>query len=229
MLDYSRSSTRPRAQPRVATTVAKAERTRAAIMDAALEFLWSNPFRDMSVSRLMTATKLSRPAFYQYFHDVHHLMIALLEQIEQDILVVAQPWLEGTDEPVPRLEQSLSELVRVCYAQGPILRAVADAAPTDTRLEETWKAFLGRFDDAVTARIEQDQKAGLIPAFTARPVAVALNRMDAHVLIHAFGRRPRSEPGPVRDAILRIWINTLYGPASIAEFGGDESAKERKA
>jgi hypothetical protein len=156
-------------------------------------------------------------------------MIALLEQIEQDILVVAQPWLEGTDEPVPRLEQSLSELVRVCYAQGPILRAVADAAPTDTRLEETWKAFLGRFDDAVTARIELDQKAGLIPAFTARPVAVALNRMDAHLLIHTFGRRPRSEPGPVRDAILRIWINTLYGPASIDEFGGAADTTERKA
>jgi hypothetical protein len=30
------------------------------------------------------------------------------------------------------------------------------------------------------------------------------------LFIHAFGRHPRSNPEPVREAITRIWMSTLY-------------------
>ena len=180
-------------------------------MDAALEFLWSQPFREMSISKLMVSTRLSRSSFYQYFHDVHELMEALLAGLEQDVLAAISPWFTETGEPVELLRESLDGLVRVCYVQGPILRAVADAAPADARLERTWTEFLGRFDDGVSARIEGDQQQGLIPSFEARPVAIALNRLDAYTLIEAFGRRPRSRPEVVLDALFRIWVATLYG------------------
>ena len=71
------------------------------------------------------------------------------------------------------------------------------------------------FDDAVTHRIEQHQAAGLIKPFDARPVAIALNRMDAYLMIHHFGHRPRGNRESVRDAILRVWISTLYGDKAL--------------
>jgi hypothetical protein len=43
-------------------------------------------------------------------------------------------------------------------------------------------------------------------------VAIALNRMDIGILIHHFGRHPRSKPQPVYQSIARIWISTIYGP-----------------
>ena len=189
----------------------KSDRSRAEIVDAALAFLQAHPFRDMSVGNLMAQTSLSRPAFYQYFDDVHELMESLLHDIERDILSVAAPWFTGTGDAVAMLRESLAGLVRVGYEQGPVLRAVADAAPTDARLDDAWRGLLERFDDAVAARIEADQKQGLIPPFDARPVAVALNRLDAYLLIHAFGSRPRGEQGPVLDALTRLWLSTLYG------------------
>ena len=70
--------------------------------------------------------------------------------------------------------------------------------------------FPAQFDDAVTTRIEDHQQKGLIADFEARPVAIALNRMDASLFIDAFGRRPRSDQRPVLDAVTRIWISTLY-------------------
>ena len=79
------------------------------------------------------------------------------------------------------------------------------------RLEKAWLQFFGQFDDAVTTRIEADQEQGLIPTFDARPVAIALNRLDAYTVIDAFGQRPRRQPEPVREAWTRIWISTLYG------------------
>ncbi len=197
-----------------ASNLRKSERTRRAILDGALEFLWSRPFREMTVAELMSIVGASRPAFYQYFTDVHDLMETLLRELEDDIFRVTDPWFSGEGDPVASLHESQAGLVRVGYDRGPILRAVADASPSDERLELAWVKFLARFDDAVVARIEQHQEEGLIPAFDARPVAIALNRLDASALIHAFGRRPRSDPAPVREALTRIWTSTLYGPTN---------------
>jgi hypothetical protein len=88
---------------------------------------------------------------------------------------------------------------------------VADAAASDERLEQAWTTFLKDFDDVVAERIEQQQGAGLIVPFPARPIAVALNRLDASMLIEQFGRRPRGNPEVVREALTRIWLSTLYG------------------
>jgi hypothetical protein len=90
------------------------------------------------------------------------------------------------------------------------------------QLEKAWARFVKDFDDAVTHRIEQQQATGLIKPFDARPVATALNRMDADLVSHHFGRRPRSNQTSVRDAILRIWVATLYGDSALNTCFSDE-------
>ncbi len=197
--------------------VKKSERTRQAILDSALELLWSRPFRDITISDLMSITGAGRSAFYQYFDDLYGLMETLLLGLEEDIFEVAAPWFTGEGDTVVLLRESLSGLVRVCYEQGPLLRAVADASTTDERLESSWAGFLLQFDDAVTAHIEGQQAQGIIPAFDARPVAVALNRLDASLFVHAFGRHPRQNPELVLEAVTRIWISTLYQSSHTTE------------
>jgi AcrR family transcriptional regulator len=197
--------------PEPTPRIGKSERTRAAILDAALEFIWSHPFRDMTVNALMASTGLSRSAFYQYFNDQHDLMETLLDMLQEEIFALTGSWFGGTGDPVILLNESLAGLVEVCYRMGPILRATDDATATDKQLEMAWTQFLGKFDDAVTTRIEADQEQGLIPGFDARPIAIALNRLDAYTLIEAFGQRPRRQPEPVREALARIWTSTLYG------------------
>ena len=205
------SSSRPRVSPQPVPKIGKSERTRAAILDAALKFIWSHPFRDMTVNSLMASTDLSRSAYYQYFTDLHDLMETLLDMLKDEVFAVTGPWFEGGGDPIALLNESLAGLVDVCYRLGPILRATNDAATTDERLENAWAQFVKQFDDAVTTRIEADQAQGLIPDFDARPVTIALNRMDAYALIEAFGQRPRRQPEPVREALVRIWVSTLYG------------------
>jgi len=189
----------------------KSERTREAILASALEFFWARPFRELTVAELMARAGASRPTFYQYFHDLHDLMAVLLEGIRTDIFQAAHPWFEGEGDPVPLLKAALSGLVNVCYESGPILRAVSDAAVSDANLEKAWAKFLKTFDDAVAARIEQQQAMGLIEAFPAYPVAVALNRLDASLLIEKFGKQPRGDREEVLTALMRIWCSTLYG------------------
>ena len=197
--------------PQPSSKISKSERTHAAILNSAVDFLWTHRFRDMTVDSLMAPTGVGRSAFYQYFKDLHELMETLLETVRVEIKAVTGPWFTGVGDPVVLLSESLDGLVDVCYRRGPILRAIDDAATTDKRFETAWAQFFGEFNDGVSARIEADQGQGLIPDFAARPVAIALNHLDAYTLIEAFGRRPRSKREPVRSALARIWISTLYG------------------
>ena len=221
-MSVSKKSMPPvRVEPEPTVRVLKSERTRAAILNAGLEFVWLHPFRDMSVNALMTSTGLSRSAFYQYFSDLHDLMQALLDLVKSEVFAATGPWFQGTGDPVILLKESLAGLVEVCYRLGPILRATDDAAASDESLEKAWKEFKKQFDDAVTARIQADQAQGLIPEFDARPVAIALNRLDAYTLIEAFGRQPRHKPEPMLEALIRIWIPTLYGSEWLGKDASD--------
>ena len=201
--------------PQPTTRIDKSEKTRTAILNAALEFLWSRPFREMTVNELMATTGASRSAFYQYFNDLHDVMESLLKMLQEEIFNVDEPWLMGVGDPVDLLRQTLSGLVDLCYERGPFVRAIIDAGATDTRLEKAWVDFMISFDDAGTARIEADQKQGLIPAFDARPVMFALNRMNAYAIHQAFGQHPRKPKEPVLETMERVWISTLYGRDSV--------------
>ena len=205
------SSSRLRADPQPTTKISKSDRTRAQIMDAALEFIWSRPFHEMTVNSLMTSTGVGRSTFYRYFRDLHEVMEALLDILEGEISEVVHPWFTGVGDPVALLNETVAGMVRVLYQRGPFLRAIADAAATDKRFEKDWNQFLCGFDDIGYALITADQKQGLTPDFDPRAVIVALNRLNAFTIIEAFGTRPRKNPEPVRVALTRIWISTLYG------------------
>jgi len=208
---------RKRSSSGAGTSPVKSERTRQAILDAALEFLWTHPFRDLSVAELMSLVGASRSAFYQYFSDLHDLMEVLLDDLRVDILSVAMPWFKGDDNPALLLQETLSEVVAISYKRGPIFRAIVDASAADERLEQAWAKFMKGFDDVVTQRIEQHQAKGLIPEFPARPVAIALNRLDVSMIIEQFGQRPRGNSQAVQESLTRIWISTLYGVDALSQ------------
>ena len=189
----------------------KSELTQQAIVEAAKKFLWTRPFRELTVRELMSATGTSRPAFYQYFSDLHRLMEYLLEDLQNQILAAGNPWFSDEGDPIAQLSEGLDNLVKIIYEQGPVIRATFEAAGMDEKLEKAWQNFLNGFDMAVCQKIQQHQAQGLIPEFDAMQVAIALNRMDVGVTIRHFGQSPRSSVEEVGDGLKRIWIQTLYG------------------
>lgn len=188
--------------------------TKSAILATASRFLEAHPFRDLTVGALMAEAGYSRPTFYQYFNDLHGLMETLLDDVKTGIIDGAQPWLAGQGDPIESLQRSLTALVDVGHEQGPILKAVADAAPSDSRLEHVWETFLAAFDEVVAARITEDQARGVTPQFDPYPVAQALNRMDAGLIITAFGQADKADKAAACAALRRIWISTLYPTVS---------------
>ena len=200
----------------------KSDKTRQAILDAALEYLWEHSYRDLTIRELMSLAGSSRSAFYRYYEDLPAMMEQLLNELEERILAVAAAWFSGEGDPILMLRKSLGDMLGVCYQYGPIVRAVMDAAPTNEQLEKAWKSFASNFDNAVTQEIKRQQSEGLIKSFDTQTVAMALNRMNAEMVRYHFGHRPPTDQKIVRDAIIRVWVATLYGDNALDSYFPEE-------
>jgi TetR/AcrR family transcriptional regulator, ethionamide resistance regulator len=200
----------------------KPEEAERAILAAARSFLEERPFREMTVEGVMARTGLSRPAFYAYFRDRYDLVTRLLEGFGGLLFAVDRRWLagdtsDGRDEASEDLMDALWRGSETFVRYGPVLRAIADAASQDPRVEEVYRnGLIERLIGAVASRITRDVKAGissddLDPEETAR----ALVLMTERYLLDAFGR-PKDRPSGDRVAAVvgaldKVWVRTLYG------------------
>jgi AcrR family transcriptional regulator len=192
----------------------KSVQTRQAILDAARSFLVEQPFREMTVAKLMDTTTYSRPTFYQHFADLQELMETLVSDLQADFEVEVAPWFTAESDPVPALVETLLGVVRVASAWGPLIRAVVEAAPTDKRLEAAWDELVSNYDDAATARIEADQATGDAPRFDARMTAISLNRTNIGTFVHHFGQAEQTDARKVWTVLSRMWVCVIYGPSA---------------
>lgn len=183
---------------------------REQIVTQVLALLWEHPLRDITVKMIMERTELSRPSFYIHFNSIPELIEERLGELEQEMIKTAMAWLASTEDDPQILREALSGLVGVVFENGATFRAVAEAATLDARLAKTWGDFMARWDAAVAARIRTGQELGYFPDIDAERTAFALNRMDAAMLIEAFGRRPQMDPEPILESMLQIWTRTLY-------------------
>jgi TetR/AcrR family transcriptional regulator, ethionamide resistance regulator len=98
-----------------------------------------------------------------------------------------------------------------------VLRAIADAAGYDARVEQVYRyGLIERLVGAVARRISRDVKVGLSPAdLEPEETARALVLMTERYLLDAFGRPERRPSGEECAAVFAtlegIWVRTLYG------------------
>lgn len=193
---------RPRHDPR---------ETEREILEAAEELLRQAPFREVTVEQVMLRTGLKRPAFYAHFRDRYDLMLRIVAHIGGELLTKAERWLKG-DDPRRDIRAGLEGTVSVYLTHGPVLRALADAAPTDDRVESAYRTLVQTFIDATGERIRAEQAAGRTdPALDAEETARALIWLCERYLSEAFGRPPQEDVEKVVSVLEQIWLATLYG------------------
>lgn len=191
-----------------------------AILAAARAFLGEHPFRELTAEAVMARTGLSRPAFYAYFRDRYDLATRLLEGIGALLFTVDRVWLEGRGESREEASKSLGDALRrgsdTFLTYGPVLRAIADAASYDSRVEQVYRfGLIENFIRAVAARIARDVEAGISPAdLDPAETARALVLLTEHYLLDAFGD-PSNRPSTERIAAVvgtleAVWLSTLY-------------------
>jgi AcrR family transcriptional regulator len=181
------------------------------IVAAAETLLRERPFRELTVDDLMRHTGLSRPSFYVYFHDRHELVLRVVERIGGELFEMSERWYEGSGDGRELIREAIDGVVGVFAAHGPVLRALADAAVDDPRVEAAYTELMDRFVVATTRHIEQERIAGRILPLDAEQTASALTWMMERYLQLHLGRTPDVPVEPLADALTTIWSRVLYG------------------
>ena len=183
------------------------------IVDAAEALLREKPFRELTVDDLMRRTGLSRPSFYVYFRDRHDLVLKVVEHIGGQLFAMSERWYEGTGDGPTLIREAIDGVVGVFADHGPVLRALADAAAEDPRVEAAYTALMQRFVDATARHIEDEVAAGRILPLDPAQTATALTWMMERYLQLRLGRTPDAPVEPIAGALATIWSRVLYGTA----------------
>jgi AcrR family transcriptional regulator len=186
------------------------------IIAAAEELLRERPFRELTVDEVMRRTELSRPSFYVYFRDRHHLVLRVVEHLGTELWTMSDRWFAGTGPGHLRVRDAIEGVVAVFERHGAVLHALADAATVDPDVELAYGALVQGFIDATARHIETEIDAGNILQLDARETAKALILMEERYLISSLGRTPTAAPQTVVETLAAIWTRTLYGAPAAA-------------
>jgi TetR/AcrR family transcriptional regulator, ethionamide resistance regulator len=181
------------------------------IIAAAETFLRERPFREMTVDEVMRRTDLSRPSFYVYFTDRHQLVLRVVEDLGAELFTMSDRWLSGTGEGPELARQALDGIVAVYVEHGPVMRALADAAADDPRVEQAYTALVETFVDATARHIQDEIAAQRILPLEPYETARALVWMMERYLNLSLGQEPFTPANGVADTLSTIWTRVLYG------------------
>jgi TetR/AcrR family transcriptional regulator, ethionamide resistance regulator len=185
--------------------------TRREILAAADRFLRERPFRDLSVEVVMADTGLTRTAFYRHFDDVTDLVLRLLDELRSELLPVVERWgaKAGSEYPKPAVE-AIQEIVDFFARNGPLIRAIAQAAVTDEQIERAYRGGLQAFIEITTATLDRLVRLDQLDVPDTRALARALNLMNEAYLLDEFGDG-NGDPQVALKTLTTVWLRAL-GP-----------------
>jgi TetR/AcrR family transcriptional regulator, ethionamide resistance regulator len=188
------------------------ENTRREILGAADRFLRERPFRELSIDVLMAETDLTRTAFYRHFDDITELVLQLLEDVGAELVEIAARWrqMSGRNYPEPA-RAALRAIVDFFTRNGPLVRAIVDAAATDERIERAHRGAIEAFIAVVAAGLDALIARGQLAPIDAHAMSRALNLMNEAYLLDQFGSEPFGDPEVAFRTLERVWLGAI-GP-----------------
>jgi TetR/AcrR family transcriptional regulator, ethionamide resistance regulator len=186
------------------------ESTRRGILDAADRFLRERPYRELSVDVVMAQTGQTRTAFYRHFDGVTDLVLRLLDEVAGELGAIAQQWNQAAGAEPPRAaHQALSDVVAFFVRDGPLVRAIADAAATDEQIERGYRTAFNALVEITTQALDRLVQEGGVSVSNPRALALALTLMNEAYLLHEFGRAPFGDPGVALATLETVWLRAV--------------------
>jgi len=187
------------------------EQAEGEIIAAAESLLPERPFRELTVDEVMRRTDLSRPSFYVYFRDRHHVVLRVVEHLGTELFTMSERWYRGEGDGRALAREAAEGIVAVFVEHGPVLHALADAAADDREVESAYFSLVQSFVSATARHIEREVAAGRILPLDARETAKALVWMMERYLNLSLGREPTTPADTVVETLSTIWGRVLYG------------------
>jgi AcrR family transcriptional regulator len=120
-------------------------------------------YADVSVERLITEAGMSRSTFYVYFEDKGALLLALAEDVVQQLVVTAGEWWSlPHDVDRQTLEKTLQGIAATYLQHAPMWAALIDGAAYDPRVRESFRQVVDGSAKGLEQHIRAGQRAGAV-------------------------------------------------------------------
>jgi len=188
---------------------------RTAILEAGERLLEERPLEEVTVGALASAAGVSRASFHFYFESKHAVVVALLQEVLDEVKVAAEPWLERRDlEPEAALRAASAGAIGAWRRHGALLRVAVESSRSSPEIGALWREAIGRFIDAAAAQIERDRAAGVAPDDDLDPHALAaaliwMNERTFYVMTAGPSPGPGSDE-QMAETIAAIWLRSIY-------------------
>src|SRR3954471_20947943 len=150
------------------------EETRRQILAAGQAFLRERPYRELRVDALMAPTGLSRTVFYRHFDDVPALVLALIGELGGELVEVGEEWGRTGHADAAEARERLAVFVDFYARNGPLVRAVVDAARDSDAVSDAYSALIEGFVALTADAMHQRVADGDLEPLDAPEIARAL-------------------------------------------------------
>lgn len=186
-------------------------------MAAARRFLREHPYRVLTVDALMADAGHHRTLFYRHFDGLPALVLELLRRLALEVSRASRGWPKVSADPEAALRSALAGIVGLLAQEGPLLRAIAEAAHHDAEIAAAYGAHVDMFTAIATQAVAQTTElrdgSGRLDA---PRVGRALTLLSERYLIDALGAKPTDDPEQVAAALLTIWLSVLGSDRAVA-------------
>jgi AcrR family transcriptional regulator len=189
-------------------TTAQRRAAEARFVEATVALLeGGESYADLSVERIAAAAGRTRTAFYFYFRDKRELLMRATEDVAAGLYSEADRWWSGQRDNA-ELAEALRRVLALYRANGPLLRAVVEAASYDEVVGRFWDELVGPFIVATERRLQAD---GGLDRDTAHGKAFVLVWGTERVCHQQVTRAGRMDDDQAVRALVDVWQRTVAG------------------
>jgi TetR/AcrR family transcriptional regulator, ethionamide resistance regulator len=206
----------PRKRRRRTPDAAEAE-----ILDAAEQLLRRVPFVDLTIDRLMAATGLSRPSFYQYFTDLYELLAKLAERHVKVVSQITSRYadyifgISGKDlvseEAAAVRHANFVELCKEHRRHRHFHRLLIQSSALDLRGRRIYRNYIRAMGQNAAGLIRQLQRRGIARSLNPDETGLALHLMMEFYMLEKVVEAPASNFEKVAETLTTIWEKVIYG------------------
>lgn len=190
----------------------KGDERRSALLEALDSLLRDGvALDDINVAHLSERAGVTRSAFYFYFESKATAVLALLEQLYEDVAGATDQLLDTTISPAERIRGVIASLFDSVDRQPHAYRALLQARADSATVREDWARGLAGFAEEVAAMIVAERAGGsaLDGPDAEALAAVLLDLNDRAVEHHVVGGGPNRDDHV--EALTAVWVRTIYG------------------
>jgi AcrR family transcriptional regulator len=184
--------------------------TESAILEAARGALTEDGWEHLTMNDLAQRAYVSRTNVYFYFANKRAVLDRLVQSSFAEMLVAAEPYLEGEGDPRRELSTALTQIVTIVNRDASVLLLAGAVSGAEDRLPPEWEPYIRRFVRGAERRIRNDQQRGVAPGdIDAGLAAHALCAMiERHITVHVIkGGQPITES--IRT-LSELWWRAVY-------------------